>query len=72
MIGLMMNRREAKEFEYLLKKEMEELLFDLQDDRLDKIVKSAIEEKYQVLFKLFARLAEPAECARFCRRKQSQ
>ncbi|MDN4076144.1 hypothetical protein [Fictibacillus terranigra] len=71
MIGLMLNLTEAKEFEYLLKKEMEDLLFDLQDDRLDKLVMKVMEERYQVLFKLFSRLAAPAECTRFCRRKQS-
>ncbi len=72
MVGLMLSQMEAKEFEFLLKKEMEELLYDLQDHQIDQMVKAVLEERYQVLFRLFSRLAKPAECLRFCRRKQNQ
>ncbi|MFK4388210.1 hypothetical protein ABH916_000138 [Peribacillus frigoritolerans] len=55
MLGLLINDKEKMELEYLLKREMDEILFDLQDDRIDHIVKRAINEKYNILFRLFKR-----------------
>ncbi|WHY72557.1 hypothetical protein [Fictibacillus enclensis] len=70
MIGIMLNKREEKEMVYLLKKELEELLSDLKDDQIEPMVKTVLEERYYLLFRLFTLLASPAECTRFCRRKQ--
>jgi hypothetical protein len=70
MIGIMLNKREAKEMVYLLKKELEELLSDLKDDQIEPMVKTVLEERYHLLFRLFTLLASPAECTLFCRRKQ--
>ncbi|MDM5336068.1 hypothetical protein QUF84_02160 [Fictibacillus enclensis] len=70
MIGIMLNKREEKEMVYLLKKELEELLSDLKDDQIEPMVKTVLEERYHLLFRLFTLLASPAECTRFCRRKQ--
>ncbi|MDM5196940.1 hypothetical protein QUF79_02555 [Fictibacillus enclensis] len=70
MIGIMLNKREAKEMVYLLKKELEELLSDLKDDEIEPMVKTVLEERYHLLFRFFTLLASPAECTRFCRRKQ--
>ncbi|MDN4527157.1 hypothetical protein QYB97_21950 [Fictibacillus sp. NE201] len=70
MIGIMLNKSEAKEIEYLIKKELEELLSDFKDDQIEPMVKSVLEERYHALFRLFTLLASPAECTRFCRRKQ--
>ena len=39
MIGLLINEKEIKEIEYLIKREMDEILFDLKDERIDHIVK---------------------------------
>jgi hypothetical protein len=69
VLGMIMNQQELKEFEYLLKKEMEEIIFDLTDERIDKIVKSALEDRYQVMFNLFRRIAAPADCRKYLRRK---
>jgi len=62
MIGMLINEKEVKEMQYLIKREMDEILFDLQDDRIDHIVKKAMEERYKILFSLFKRVAEPKEC----------
>ncbi|WP_246946193.1 hypothetical protein [Bacillus pinisoli] len=70
MIGFMLNTMEQKELEYLLKREMDEILHDLQDHRIDHIVKRAMEERYQILFKLFKRVATPQECSKYLRPKQ--
>ena len=68
MFGLLINEKEVKEMEYLLKREMDEILFDLGDDRIDHIVKRAMEERYKVLFALFRRVASPHECIKYIRK----
>lgn len=70
MIGLLVDQIEVKELEYLLKREMDEILFDVEDARIDHIVKRAMEERYQILFRLFKRIAEPSECSRYIRSKK--
>ncbi|WP_409276193.1 hypothetical protein V1499_00975 [Neobacillus sp. SCS-31] len=70
MIGLLVNTKEVKELEYLLKREMEEILFDLEDERIDHIAKRAMEERYKILFILFRRIAQPGDCIRYMRKKR--
>ncbi|WP_163102780.1 hypothetical protein [Peribacillus alkalitolerans] len=69
MIGFLINEKEQKEMEYLLKREMDEILFDLQDNRIDHIVKRAMEERYKILFNLFTRVAPHKECLKYMRTK---
>jgi hypothetical protein len=68
MFGLLINEKEVKEMEYLIKREMDEILFDLKDERIDQIVKRAMEERYKILFTLFRRVASPNECLKYMRR----
>ena len=35
MLGMMFTEKECKEFDYLLRKEMDEMLLDMSDRRLD-------------------------------------
>ncbi|HHY74352.1 MAG TPA: hypothetical protein GX497_14230 [Bacillus bacterium] len=70
MLAFLVNKREIKELEYLLKREMEEILQDLNDSRIDQIVKQAMEERYQVLFNFFKRFASERECSRYLRSKR--
>jgi hypothetical protein len=65
MLGFLVTQNEIKELRYLLKREMEEILFDIQDSRIDQVVKQALEERYHVLFKLFIRIASPSECKKY-------
>ncbi|RBW67797.1 hypothetical protein [Bacillus taeanensis] len=67
MLGLLISQQEIKEVEYLLKKEMEELLLDLQDSRINHLVKRALEERYQILFRLFRRFASSKDCLKYMR-----
>jgi hypothetical protein len=69
MIGMLINEKEIKEMEYLIKREMDEILYDLKDERIDKMVKSAMDERYTVLFTLFRRVAPPNECFKYMKRK---
>jgi hypothetical protein len=68
MLGFLVNDKEIKEMEYLIKREMDEILFDLRDERIDHIVKRAMEERYKVLFTLFRRVASPNECLKYIRK----
>ncbi|MEH7352538.1 hypothetical protein V7150_03000 [Neobacillus drentensis] len=68
MFGLLINEKEVKEMEYLIKREMDEILFDLRDERIDHIVKRAMEERYKILFALFRRVASPYDCLKYMRR----
>lgn len=67
MFGFLINEKEVKEMEYLIKREMDEILFDLKDERIDHIVKRAMEERYKILFTLFRRVASPNECLKYMR-----
>ncbi|MBA4538710.1 hypothetical protein H1Z61_16650 [Bacillus aquiflavi] len=67
MLGLLINEKEIKELHYLMKREMDEILFDLKDERIDNIVKRAMEERYKILFSLFKRIAPPRECFEYTR-----
>jgi hypothetical protein len=69
MLGFLVNEKEAKELEYVLKREMEEILFDIGDDRMEHVVKRAMEERYQILFCLFKRIASPMECGKYVWKK---
>ncbi|WP_077323999.1 MULTISPECIES: hypothetical protein [Virgibacillus] len=69
MLGLLINDVEQKEMEYLLKRELEELLMDLEDHRIDHMVKRAMRERYQILFNLFRRVASEQECIKYMPRR---
>lgn len=62
MIGLLLNKMEIKEIEYLIKRELDEILLDLGDKRIDLAVKKAMVERYKNLFILLKRVASPKEC----------
>lgn len=72
MLAILINGKEEKELEYLLKRELEELLFDLQDSRIDNRIKHSMEERYQLLFRLFQRVAPPSECLKYIRRTRAK
>ncbi|MFJ7931955.1 hypothetical protein [Peribacillus sp. NPDC096448] len=69
MLGLLINEKEKMELEYLLKREMDEILFDLQDDRIDHLVKRAINEKYNILFRLLKRVSTEEEILMYMKGK---
>lgn len=65
MLGLLLNEREHQEVIYLIKRELEELLLDLGDHRIDHSVKEAMVKRYQVLFNIFKRVADQEECLEY-------
>ncbi|PYZ95583.1 hypothetical protein CR205_18865 [Alteribacter lacisalsi] len=71
MFGLMLNAKETQEMEYLLKRELEELLLDLTDSRIEGIVKRAMEERYQIIFRMYKRFVKPQEYMKYVRHNRS-
>ncbi|WP_409296484.1 hypothetical protein V1498_00885 [Peribacillus sp. SCS-26] len=67
MLGFLINHKESLELQYLIKREMDEILFDLSDSRVEHIVKRSLEERYRILFDLFKRLASPNDCLLYTR-----
>jgi hypothetical protein len=65
----MINLTEQKELEYLIKRELDEIIFDLDDSRIDNMVKSAMKERYKILFQLLRRVAAEKGCVRYIPRK---
>lgn len=72
MLGLLINEKEMKEIEYMLKREMEEILLDMTDSRIDYLIKHAMEERYAILFRLFRRIASPTDCSKYMLKKQKK
>jgi hypothetical protein len=71
VLGVILNEKEVQEVEYMLKREMEELLLDLSDPRIDDVVKRAMEEKYQIVFKIYKRFVPPKETMKYVLNKRS-
>ncbi|WP_100406033.1 hypothetical protein [Bacillus solitudinis] len=65
MLGFMLNKKEVKEMEYMLKREMEELLLDLSDPRIDSVVKRAMEDKYKIIYGISKRFVSPKDRMRY-------
>lgn len=65
MQGGLFLEKEIEELKYLIKKELEELLLDIEEPRISQVVKKAMEERYQILFKLLLRFSSPIECQKY-------
>lgn len=65
MLGLLINEMEQKEIEYVVNRELEEILMDLDDPRIDHKMKLAMRKRYHVLFRLFQRVAPEQECLKY-------
>lgn len=72
LLGFLFSPKECQELEYLLRRELEEMLLDLGDKRIDGIVKRAMEERYQILFRMYARFAPPSELSKYVRRRKQE
>ena len=69
MMGFMFNQKECQELEYMLRRELEELLLDLGDKRIDGVVRVAMEERYSTVFKMYGRLVSPKELSKYVRNR---
>jgi hypothetical protein len=69
MIGFLFNERECKELDYVLRKELDEMLFELNDQRVDSHAKVAIEARYRIVFRMYTRLASTKEISKYARNR---
>lgn len=69
MLGFLFNDRECRELDYVLRKELDEMLFDLNDKRMDNDIKTAIEARYKIIFRMYARLASPKDISKYARNR---
>ncbi|QGQ93656.1 hypothetical protein EHS13_01335 [Paenibacillus psychroresistens] len=69
MIGFLFNERECKELDYVLRKELDEMLFELNDQRVDSHAKISIEARYRIVFRMYTRLASTKEISKYARNR---
>jgi len=69
MMGFLFNQKECQELQYLLRRELEELLLDLGDKRIDGVVRTAMEERYMTVFRMYGRFVSSKELAKYVRNK---
>ncbi|MFD3271735.1 hypothetical protein ACE3MS_16580 [Paenibacillus dendritiformis] len=67
MLGFLFNDNECRELGYMLRKELDEMLFDLSDNRLDSEVRQAISRRYRTVFRMYARIASPKDLLKYAR-----
>ena len=67
MLGALFLEEEVSEIIYLVKKELEELSDEMNEQDINHIVLRAMEERYKLLYKIFRRFAPKEECMRFLR-----
>ncbi len=72
MLGILFNDRECRELDYVLRKELDEMLLDLRDTRIDGDMKTAIENRYKVIFRMYARLASPKDLSRYALNRKTK
>lgn len=65
MLGMLFNERECKEFDYVLRKELDELILDMSDERLDGEIRKSIVKRYKVIFRMYARIASPKQLSKY-------
>ncbi|MNJ90616.1 hypothetical protein D3C87_82500 [compost metagenome] len=68
MLGAMFNDKECREFDYILRKELDELNLDLSDTRLDQNIKNALAKRYKVIFNMYSRFASKGDLAKYAKR----
>lgn len=67
----MFNDRECKELEYIIRKDLDEMLLDLSDERIDGALRKAIEERYSIVFKIYSRFGSIKELSKYARNRQT-
>jgi hypothetical protein len=65
MLGMLFNEKECKELDYVLRKELDEMLLDLSDQRLDQNIRHAIANRYKTIFRMYARFAPQKELSKY-------
>lgn len=67
MLGMLFSEKECKELDYVIRKELDEMLLDLGDSRLDLEIRYAIANRYKTVFRMYARFAPAKELSKYAR-----
>lgn len=70
MLGILLTDTESSELKYLLRKELDEMLFDLHDERIDPALRTAIEKRYHIIFRMYARIAPSKQLSQYVRNRR--
>ena len=65
MHAALFNNKEVREIEFLIKRELEELLSDIKELPANPVIKRVMEERYDLLFDIFKRFAPGNECLKY-------
>jgi hypothetical protein len=57
--------KECRELGYMLRKELDEMLLEISDRKLEGPVKEAIVQRYKIVFRIYARIASPRDLSRY-------
>lgn len=68
MLGMLFNEKECRELDYVLRKELDEMILDMSDNRLDQDIRQAIANRYKTVFRMYARFAPSKELSKYARR----
>ena len=69
MMGFLFSQKECQELQYMLRRELEELLLDFGDKRIDGVVRTAMEERYTTVFRMYGRFVSSKELVKYVRNK---
>ena len=61
MIGILINEKEQLEMIYVIKRELDEILFDLGDERISYVLKKSMLERFNILISLLQRVSKESE-----------
>lgn len=65
MLGMIFTDKECRELGYMLRKELDEMLMDIGDRKLEGPVREAIVNRYKIIFRIYARMASPRDLSRY-------
>ena len=61
MIGILINEKEQLEMIYVIKRELDEILFDLGDERISYVLKKSMLQRFDILISLLQRVSKESE-----------
>ena len=61
MLGIIINEKEKLEMTYVIKRELDEILFDLVDERISYVLKKSMLQRFDILISLLQRISIESE-----------
>jgi len=61
VIGILINEKEQLEMIYVIKRELDEILFDLGDERISNVLKQSMLQRFNILISLLQRISKEGD-----------